>query len=199
MQIVAHRINTIAHLRRLPLNFGVELDLRAMGSDLILNHDPFKVGERFVDFLGEYRHGLMIINIKEAGIENEALRLVRDRGISDFFLLDVEFPYVYSATRKGERAIAIRYSEDESIETVLKYQGRLDWVWIDTISQLPLNPDIIKQLEGFKTCLVCPERWGRPEDIAKYRRNMFNLGFRPNAVMTNLDYCDQWCGSMGPA
>jgi hypothetical protein len=197
MQIVAHRINTIAHLRRLPLNFGVELDLRAMGSDLILNHDPFKGGERFIDFLGEYRHGLMVLNIKEAGIENEALRLVRERGIAEFFLLDVEFPYLYCATRKGERAIAIRYSEDESIETVIKYQGRVEWVWIDTISQLPLNPGIVKQLEGFKTCLVCPERWGRPGDIIEYRKKMINLGFRPNAVMTNLDYTNQWTSLIG--
>jgi hypothetical protein len=193
MQIVAHRINTVERLRRLPSHFGVELDLRAMGSHIILNHDPFKGGERFVDFLCEYRHGLMVLNIKEAGIENEVLRLVRERGITDFFLLDIEFPYLYCATRKGERALAMRYSEDESIETVLNYQGLADWVWIDTISQLPLNPYIIKQLEGFKTCLVCPERWGRPEDITKYRREMLNLGFKPTAVMTNADYFDQWC------
>jgi hypothetical protein len=193
MQIVAHRINTIENLRRLPSHFGVELDLRAMGSQVILNHDPFKGGDRLVDFLGEYRHGLMVLNIKEAGIENEVLRLVRECGIVDFFLLDIEFPYLYCATRNGERAIAMRYSEDESIETVLNYQGRVDWVWIDTISQLPLNPGIIKQLAGFKTCLVCPERWGRPGDIIKYRREMLNLGFKPDAVMTNLGFWDQWC------
>ena len=136
MQIVAHRINTVERLRRLPTHWGVELDLRADGSELILNHDPFKGGERFVDYLAEYRHGLMVLNIKEAGIEDEVLRLVRARGITDCFLLDVEFPYLSRAARKGERAIAVRYSEDECIETVLKYKGRVDWVWIDTISRL---------------------------------------------------------------
>ena len=36
MQIVAHRINTVERLRRLPTHWGVELDLRADGSELIL-------------------------------------------------------------------------------------------------------------------------------------------------------------------
>ena len=192
MQIVAHRINTVERLRRLPTHWGVELDLRADGSELILHHDPFKGGERFVDFLAEYRHGLMVLNIKEAGIEDEVLRLVRARGITDCFLLDVEFPYLYRAARKGERAIAVRYSEDECIETVLKYKGRVDWVWIDTISKLPLDAKVVEQLRGFKTCLVCPERWGRPQDIPAYRKQLAELGLQIDAVMTAEAHVAAW-------
>ena len=192
MQIVAHRINTVERLRRLPTNWGVELDLRADGSELILNHDPFKGGERFVDYLAEYRHGLMVLNIKEAGIEDEVLRLVRARGLTDCFLLDVEFPYLYRAARKGERAIAVRYSEDECIETVLKYKGRVDWVWIDTISRLPLDAQVVEQLRGFKTCLVCPERWGRPQDIPAYRKQLAELGMQIDAVMTAEAHVAAW-------
>ena len=192
MQIVAHRINTVERLRRLPTHWGVELDLRADGSELILNHDPFKGGERFVDYLAEYRHGLMVLNIKEAGIEDEVLRLVRARGITDCFLLDVEFPYLYRAARKGERAIAVRYSEDECIETVLKYKGRVDWVWIDTISRLPLDAQVVEQLRGFKTCLVCPERWGRPQDIPAYREQLAELGMQIDAVMTAEAHVAAW-------
>lgn len=192
MQIVAHRINTVERLRRLPTHWGVELDLRADGSELILNHDPFKGGERFVDYLAEYRHGLLVLNIKEAGIEDEVLRLVRARGITDCFLLDVEFPYLYRAARKGERAIAVRYSEDECIETVLKYKGRVDWVWIDTISRLPLDATVVEQLRGFKTCLVCPERWGRPQDIPAYRKQLAELGLKIDAVMTAEAHVPAW-------
>lgn len=192
MQIVAHRINTVERLRRLPTHWGVELDLRADGSELILNHDPFKGGERFVDYLAEYRHGLLVLNIKEAGIEDEVLRLVRARGITDCFLLDVEFPYLYRAARKGERAIAVRYSEDECIETVLKYKGRVDWVWIDTISRLPLDATVVEQLRGFKTCLVCPERWGRPQDIPAYRKQLAGFGLKIDAVMTAEAHAPAW-------
>ena len=192
MQIVAHRINTVERLRRIPQHWGVELDLRADGSELILNHDPFKGGERFVDYLAEYRHGLMVLNIKEAGIEDEVLRLVRERGVRDCFLLDVEFPYLYRAARKGERAIAVRYSEDECIETVLKYKGRVDWVWIDTISKLPLDAKVVEQLRGFKTCLVCPERWSRPQDIPIYRKRLAELGMQIDAVMTAEAHVAAW-------
>ena len=192
MQIVAHRINTVEQLHRLPADWGAEIDLRADGRELILNHDPFKGGERFADFLAAYRHGLLVLNIKEAGIEDEVLRLVRARGITDAFLLDVEFPYLYRAARQGERAIAVRYSEDESIETVLKYKGRVDWVWIDTISRLPLTPEIVAQLRGFKTCLVCPERWGRPQDIPAYRRQLAELGLNLEAVMTAQVHGAAW-------
>lgn len=192
MEIVAHRINTIEALRKIPVSYGVELDLRAEGSVLVLNHEPFAGGEKFADFLENYRHGLMILNIKEAGIEAEALRMVRARGISRHFLLDVEFPYLYRAARAGERAIAVRYSEDETIDTAVKYSGKVDWVWIDTISRLPLTAEIVKLLKPFKTCLVCPERWGRPQDIPGYRATMLKLGFTPDAVMTSTAHAQKW-------
>jgi len=37
--------------------------------------------------------------------------------------LDVEFPYLYRASRLGERAIAVRFSEDEPIELIYKYKN----------------------------------------------------------------------------
>lgn len=198
MQIVIHRINTIHELRNVPIIYGVEVDIRAEGSNLILNHEPFKQGERFVDYLEVYQHQLLVLNIKEAGIEAEVLRLVRQKEIPEFFLLDVEFPYIYQASRKGERAIAMRFSEDEAIQTILKYQGKVDWVWIDTNTKLPLDKGIIQQLQGFKTCLVCPERWGRPQDIIPYRLRMRELGFCLDAVMTSKKNIMDWSNKLPP-
>jgi len=86
----------------------------------------------------------------------------------------------------------MRYSEDESIETVLKYTDLIDWVWIDTNTQLPLNAEIVEKLKPFKTCLVCPERWGRPQNITPYAKKMKDLNFRPDAVMTSRECIDQW-------
>lgn len=192
MEIVAHRINTIAGLTALPTHFGAEIDLRARGSELYLHHDPFKNGDSFIDYLDSYRHGLLVLNIKEAGIESEVLRLVRERGIERYFLLDVEFPYLYRASRQGERAIAVRYSEDESIETVLRYKERVDWVWIDTNTRLPLDATVKTQLAGLKTCLVCPERWGRPQDIPAYKAQLAALGWQLDAVMTSVACAEAW-------
>ena len=41
MQIIAHRINTIAQLKNVPKNFGIELDIRYHENELVLHHDPF--------------------------------------------------------------------------------------------------------------------------------------------------------------
>lgn len=192
MQIIAHRINTIKELNHIPTAYGIEIDIRADGSYLILNHEPFHGGERFVDYLESYSHQLLVLNIKESGIETEVLKLVREKGIQDYFLLDVEFPYIYNFSRKGERAIAIRYSEDESIEMALTYRDKVDWVWIDTNTKLPLDAKVIKKLHGFKTCLVCPGRWGRSGDIPVYRKRMREFGFIPDAVMTSPDDIMEW-------
>lgn len=191
-EIVIHRVNQRARLRDIPREFGAEIDLRADGSTLVLHHDPFKGGERFEDWLANYAHGLLVLNIKEAGIESEVIRLVEARGVKRFFLLDVEFPYIYRASRAGERRIAMRYSEDEGIDTVLNYRGKVDWVWIDTNTRLPLDPATVAQLGGFQTCLVCPERWGRPQDIPAYRTKMRALGFTPDAVMTAAAHVSAW-------
>ena len=193
MEILIHRVNTLQGLKTIPSIFGTEIDIRAFGSNLILNHEPSQSGDRLEDYLDEYRHGTLILNIKEAGIEDEVLRLVRKRSqIKKFFLLDVEFPYIYSASLKGERAIAVRFSEVESIETVKNFVRMVDWVWIDTNTKLPLGKNNISVLNNFKKCLVCPERWKRQEDIVKYRKTMISFDFELDAVMTSLKYSSKW-------
>ena len=121
MEIIAHRINTLSELKTLPTKYGSEIDIRCNGSKLILNHEPYLTGENLFNYLDNYKHGTLVLNIKEAGIENDVLKAVRDRNIHSYFLLDVEFPYLYRASRLGERSIAVRFSEDEPIELVQNY------------------------------------------------------------------------------
>ena len=194
MEIIIHRVNTINELRDIPKEYGTEIDIRAFGSNLIMNHEAFQTGERFEDYLAEYNtHGTLILNIKEAGIEDEVLKQVRQHHqIKSYFLLDVEFPYLYRASRNGESSIAVRFSEDESIETVEKYVDMVDWIWIDTNTKLPLDENNIPIVNKFKKCLVCPERWGRPIDIERYKKIMHDLNFSVDAVMTNCKYLNAW-------
>ena len=193
IEIIIHRVNSINGLKRIKPRFGTEIDIRAWGSEIILNHEPFSSGERIEDYLDEYRHGTLILNIKEAGIEDEVLSLVRQRPqIKSYFLLDIEFPYIYRATRQGERAIAIRFSEDEPIEFAKKYVDKIDWVWIDTNTQMPVGEHNLPILNMFKKCLVCPERWGRPSDIANYKNLMSIMDFKIDAVMTSNQYINLW-------
>ena len=50
---------------------------------------------------------------------------------------------------KKIKNIAIRFSEDESIETVSKYINKLDYVWIDTFTKFPINKKNNKILNNF--------------------------------------------------
>lgn len=204
MKIFAHRVNTLDKLAKVPTHFGVEIDIRGWGGQMLLNHDPLQSGVEYVElevFLQEYARlgitGGVILNMKEAGYEDRALNLAKQLAVGDLFLLDVEFPYLYRATRKeGVRSIAVRFSEAEPIEAVeaqmVAGKPLLDWVWIDTNTRLPLDALVVEKLKPFKTALVCPERWGRPEDIPTYIEQMKQLHFTPTAVMTSLEEAPRW-------
>ena len=187
MEYIIHRINSINELKKIKKSYGVEIDIRSNGSKLILNHEPFVKGESFINYIDEYKHGTLVLNIKEAGIENTVLKLVKQRPyITSYFLLDVEFPYIYVASRQGEKNIAIRYSEDESIDTVKNYINKLNWVWIDTNSRLPIDQENIQTLNNFKKCMVCPSRWQQTYKISQYLKFLKKNNFKIDAIMTTL-------------
>ena len=193
MEIIIHRVNTVDKLKEVDISHGAEIDIRASGRNLILNHEPYSTGESLVDFLNEYSHGTLVLNIKEAGIEDDVLDLVRQRkNIEKYFLLDVEFPYLYRASKAGEKNLAVRFSEEEPIEAANIFAGKVDWVWIDTNTELPVTPREKPVLDKYKKCLVCPERWGRPGDIAKYWSQMSAIGFELDAVMTSARESKKW-------
>ena len=193
MEIIIHRVNTIRELKEIDPKYGAEIDIRAYGSKLVLNHEPFLDGEKLDNYLDEYHHGTLVLNIKENGIEDEVLRQVRQKPqITIYFLLDVEFPYLYRASRQGERNIAIRFSEDESIETVKKYVDMVDWVWIDTNTRLPITSENKDILDQFKKCLVCPERWGRANEIEIYKNKLELLQISIDSVMTSKCHINTW-------
>lgn len=193
--IIAHRINNIKQLNSLPKNFGVEIDVRFDNRTgrLYLNHDP-GVGEDLEIYLKHFKHKFIIFNIKEAGIEQTCIDLAKKYHISKnkYFLLDVEFPYLYKASRKGFKNIAVRYSEAEPIEMTLAQKNFVDWVWIDVNTKLPLNLKVCNKLKKFKACLVSPECWGRPQDIASYQKLLKKLHYSPDAIMCDTEYIKAW-------
>ena len=77
MEVIIHRVNDLKRLGEVPKICGAEIDLRAYGSQIVLHHDPFIEGILFTDFLENYNHGTLVLNVKESGIESEVLRLVK--------------------------------------------------------------------------------------------------------------------------
>ncbi|CAK0769728.1 Glycerophosphodiester phosphodiesterase [Azospirillaceae bacterium] len=192
MIVISHRRNKIVELTETPPELGVEVDIRSYGEKLIIHHDPFVPGESFEAWLDAYRHRMLILNVKEEGLEDRLLGLMERRGINDFFFLDQSFPFLVRTARRGERRCAVRVSEYENIETALALAGRIDWVWVDCFTRFPLDYDNGERLRlaGFKLCLVSPELQGRPEakEIAAIRRILDEEGIKIDAVCTKTPF-----------
>jgi hypothetical protein len=191
---IAHRINTLSQLQELPHEYGVELDLRDKGDDLILSHDPFTEGELFDNYLKHYQHGTMILNIKSERIEHRVLELLHKYNIEDYFFLDSSIPMIYLLSKQGEKKSAIRFSEIESLESVLLMSSRANWVWVDCFTQLSINHQDYDQLKsaGFKLCLVSPELQGREEDIKRYKDSLAEQGIVFDAICTKSYNITKW-------
>ncbi len=191
---IAHRINTSKELYELPSEYGVELDLRDQGDRLILQHDPFIDGEDFEEYLNHYHHGTMILNIKSERIEHKVLELIKKYHINDYFFLDSSFPMIYLLSKSGEKKCAVRFSEFEGLDTIFSMKDKIDWVWVDCFSKLPINQDNFFQLKeaGFKLCLVSPELQGRPEDIQSYKTYLDSENITFDAICTKHHNIKLW-------
>ena len=162
MEIIAHRINTINKLKNLNINLGVEVEIRSNEKNLIICHDPFSDYINLKAWLPFYKHGTLILNVKENGLEEELLKTMHIFKNENFFILDQSLPYLVSTIESGERRCAVRLSEYESINTVLSLKDKLNWVWIDFFTKFPIDIEIYKILKkhNFKLCIVSPELQG---------------------------------------
>ena len=192
MEVIIHRVNNIKNLKKLRSDFGAEIDLRAKGSSIILNHDVSTNGDKFEDYIDLYNHGTLVLNIKESGIENEVIKIVKKKKIKKFFLLDVEVPYLFKALENSEKFSALRVSYYEPLEFVMKFKKIFNWFWLDSIKKLNFSDKEIKTLNNHNTCFVCPERWGRPHLIDYYKKYFQKRKLNINSVMTSLKYAEKW-------
>jgi hypothetical protein len=167
MKIISHRRNTISELLATDPKYGVEVDIRSQGDLLIIHHDPCMAGVSLEEWINSYRHGTLILNVKEEGLEAGLIALMQMKGITDYFFLDQSFPFLVKWSKAGERRCAVRVSEFESIETALSLAGKVDWVWVDCFTHFPLSEQDARRLKdlGFKICLVSPELQGRDANV----------------------------------
>jgi hypothetical protein len=195
-QYIRHRINTRADLATVDPAHGVELDLRDRGERLIMVHDPFQDGEDFAPYLQDYRHGPMILNVKSERIEERVLEELEAAGtVREYFFLDCSFPMIRTLVKRGERNIAVRFSEYEPIEQALSLAGEVTWVWVDCFTKNPLTEESYGRLkEHFKLCAVSPELQGRGvESIADYAQGM--APFPMDAICSKRP--DLWMQALG--
>ncbi len=199
MHYIAHRINSLEELRALPREYGVELDIRDFGDGLVLSHDPFVDGEPLEPYLAEYQHGTLILNIKSERVEHRVLELLQKYQLQDYFFLDSSFPMIYLLSKQGEKRMALRFSQFEGMDTLKAMQGKVDWVWVDCFTELPLTQALYQEIKalGYKLCLVSPELQGRAEDLEKYRDYLRSEGIVFNAICTKHYNIERWQATVG--
>ena len=189
MLLIKHRVNTIDDLIRTQQSFGVEIDVRTSGSDLIIQHDPFECGVKLVDWLKYFRHKFLIVNVKEDGLENYIYSLIQSLNISNFFFLDQSFPSLYKFSKRFPEFCAVRVSDIETIETALN--SRAGWIWFDSHSgswdYLSTISDRCLDIPA-KKCLVSPElqRSDFENELNNLKTSINTLSFKFDAVCTKL-------------
>jgi hypothetical protein len=158
MRIFHHRINTSSQLIRIPSADGVEIDVRSRGQEIILEHDPYKRGQLFKEWLEHWQGQSLILNVKEEGIEERTLEMLGTYPGLEYFFLDQSFPFLARTIKSGNKNTAVRVSDLESVETALLMD--CNWVWIDCfLGDWNFLPGVMSRLQddGKKICLVSPE------------------------------------------
>ncbi|MBU3578654.1 hypothetical protein ICN17_01380 [Polynucleobacter sp. 73C-SIWE] len=167
MVIIHHQRNLISDLLETDSKYGIEIDIRSESNQLILQHDPYVVGQSFEEWLDHFQHNTLILNVKEEGLENKILDLMKSKNIKNYFFLDQSFPFLVKSAKLGERNCAVRVSEFESIDTALSLASMIDWVWVDCFSKFPLTANEARLLKesGLRLCIVSPELHGRNAEV----------------------------------
>jgi hypothetical protein len=166
MILIRHRINSINELLNIPSDYGIEIDLRSFGQELILEHEPFKNGTKFTEWLKHYNHKYLIVNLKEDGLETKAINILNDFGIRNFFFLDQSFPSLYKLSRITPEFCSARVSDFEPISSALRLKP--GWIWFDSHSgdwEYLRDAFLALQNQNIKTCLVSPELQRTDSDI----------------------------------
>lgn len=195
MEYIAHRINTVEELKKLPREYGVELDLRDnLDGSIYIQHNPFEPGENFEDYLKEYHHGTMILNVKSERIELKILEMLPNYDVKSYFFLDSSFPMIWLLSNQGEKNVALRISEVEGLDTARNMAGKVDWIWLDCFSKIPIGKKEFDELHnlGYKICFVSPELEGRDEDIEAYKKQLEDSGMTIDAICTKSYNITKW-------
>ena len=183
-KIIRHRVNTINELSLIDKAFGVELDLRNNDDAIILNHDPFKTGDSFEEYLQNYKHSTCILNTKADGLEEQSIALMEKYAIENYFFLDTTVPTMVKYIKKGFSKLAVRFSEYEPLSFVQQFESKVDWVWVYCFSKNVLSKEAYSYLKKhFKVCIVSPELQAHSlEWIEQFKQDF--KGFELDAVCT---------------
>ena len=186
MIIIKHRVNTSKELKKLSVNFGAEIDLRSNNKDVYLHHDPFKKGELFSNWIKYFKHKLLVLNVKEEGLEQKIISILKKNNIRNFFFHDQTFSSLLKNMHKTK--VSIRYSEFEDLKKIDKLFDSIKWVWLDNFNEIKINRKFYSFIKKkkVKICIVSPElvKKSRSKEIKKIKSYFEKNKYIVDAVCT---------------
>ena len=93
---------------------------------------------------------------------------------------------------ENEKNIAVRFSEFEPIENATSFSGKLNWIWIDSVTKVPINKENFKIINQYNICVVCPSLWNRVNEINDVKQNLDSYNFDNLKVITKMDHVNKW-------
>ena len=157
MIIIKHRVNNLETLKKTPRKYGVEIDLRSENKKIFLSHDAFTKGTLLEDWIKNFNHKIIVLNVKEEGLEEKVLDLLKKKKINNFFFHDQSFSSLLKQMKKTK--VSIRFSEYEDLKKKNYLFKRIKWLWLDNFSKIDMNKKFYNFLKKKKVniCLVSPE------------------------------------------
>ena len=157
MILIKHRVNNSKNLKKLDRNFGVEIDLRSNNKNIYLHHDPFKQGEKFENWIKKFKHKLIVLNVKEEGLEDKIIKILKNNKIKNFFFHDQTFSTLLKNMKRTK--VSIRYSEYEDLKKKNILFRNIKWLWLDNFNEIKINKVFYNFLKNkkVKICVVSPE------------------------------------------
>ncbi len=180
MIILAHRgiweapaeKNTRAALRRaLEEGFGIETDIRDLDGELVISHDPPRVGAMPVNnFLDDYvmtgGSELLALNIKADGLQPAVATALADRGIGPtrYFVFDMAVPDALGYLRMKMPC----FTRQSEAEPVPAFVDQSTGIWLDCFrTDWISEEDILTHcVAGRQVAVVSPELHGRNHQAA---------------------------------
>ena len=184
MILIKHRVNKIKDLKKLDRVYGVEIDIRSKGKKLYLHHDPYVKGESFTRWLKYYNHKIIVLNVKEEGLESQIIEILKKNKINNFFFHDQTFSTLLK--NMNNTKVSIRFSEYEDLKNKNFLFKKIKWLWGDNFTRIDLKHNFFKHLKRkkVKICLVSPELVSlkRKKEIKKLYFNLKKKNLLPDAI-----------------
>lgn len=149
--------------------YGIETDVRDLGGELVIAHDPPVSPEltlaQFLDLHAAYPGDLTLaLNIKADGLAVPLKAMLAERGVKNYFVFDMSVPDSLSYFRAG-MPVFTRRSEHETGSTL---DSQADGLWLDWFGEGHTPAAEVNRYidSGKRVAMVSPELHGRKPDAA---------------------------------